>query len=413
MYYMSGMSANVSNGTHNMAENILGKMLRVLETSGEVKNGNQFFFLASILLGVLCSHTGHHDQAHLFFTGTMKKQLSYVGDENDHPFLEQTYQHMAMMYKQIGNLNSSLIMWEKLLKVQQRMFGENSYFLASIYKNIGTCQIGTSFLDQAIESLDKAKSLSKLRIDDSEDIKEINEEKREVAEIYFALYLAYVAKGDWDSAIIANDQSMKFYIEVLGENDFNVSNCYYLGAQMFLKKLCVDEALNYVQKANDIIDIKPIQEPLLLARYRFLRAKLYKNQEKNKEALRDLDDAIRVVEGNPKLYNDELEIKKFRKNVIATISDDQRREFGIDMVKEMQDQDRDQKVQNAVLEQMKNSVLQESMRKQGIDPSKVDPKEFVNENENEEEEEDFTIIRIFAAVASIAAIGFGFYYTRK
>jgi hypothetical protein len=412
MYFMSGMSANVTNGTHNVAENILNKMLRTLESSGEIKNGNQFFFLASILLGVVCAHAGQHDQAHLFFTGTMKKQLAYVGDEVDHPFLEQTYQHMAMMYKQIGNLNSSLIMWEKLLKVQQRMFGENSYFLSNIHKNIGTCQIGTNFIDQAVVSLNKAKSLSKSRIDECEDPKEINEEKRELAEVYFALYLAYVAKADWDSALLANDQSMKNYIEVLGDNDFNVSNCYYLGAQMFLKKLCIDEALNYVRKANDIIDVKPIQEPLLLARYRFLRAKLFKNQEKNKESLSDLDDAIKAVEGNPKLYNDELEIKKFRKNVIATISEEQRKEFGIDMEKEKRNEDHDEKVKQQVIEQMKSSVLKESMKKQGIDPTKVDANEFANENEDEQEDDDLSTIGIIAALAGVAILGTGIYYTK-
>jgi hypothetical protein len=35
---------------------------------------------------------------------------------------------------------------------------------------------------------------------------------------------------------------------------------------------------------------------LLLARYRFLRAKLFKNLEKNKEALADLDEGIKVAE---------------------------------------------------------------------------------------------------------------------
>ena len=71
-FYMSGMSANIQKGTHLIAENILTKMLRVLETENEIANGNQYFFLASILLGIVCYSAGKYDQAHMFFTGTMK-----------------------------------------------------------------------------------------------------------------------------------------------------------------------------------------------------------------------------------------------------------------------------------------------------------------------------------------------------
>lgn len=71
-FYMSGMSANIQKGTHIIAENILTKMLRVLETENEIAYGNQYFFLASVLLGIVCYSAGKYDQAHMFFTGTLK-----------------------------------------------------------------------------------------------------------------------------------------------------------------------------------------------------------------------------------------------------------------------------------------------------------------------------------------------------
>ena len=128
-------------------------MMRVLEAAQEIRKGNQYFYLASVLLGVVCYHTKNYEKAHLFFTGTLKKQLDYVGMEKDHPFLEQTYYHMAMMYKQIGNINSSLIMWENLLSTGKRKYGENSYLLSSNYKNIATCEIGLMKLDSALVNL--------------------------------------------------------------------------------------------------------------------------------------------------------------------------------------------------------------------------------------------------------------------
>ena len=308
-YYMSIVSAYSTKGNFKEAENILIKMMRILEKEGELKNGNQYFFLASVLNGVICYHTQKYDQAHLLFTSTLKRQLEYVGFEKDHPFLEQTYYHMAMMFKQLGNLNSSLIMWKNVLATGKRKYGENSFLLASNYKQIGTCEIGLNKLDEAIFNLEKAKALWKSRLDTLDNKLEIKLEKREIAEIYFAFYLAYVAKLDWDGAISANDQACKYNTEVLGEEDLNVANNHYLGSQMYLKKLQVTEALHYAQKANDIMDKKPHQEPLLFVRYRFLRAKLYKNLDKNSEALKDLDEGILRAENNQKLYMEEIEMK--------------------------------------------------------------------------------------------------------
>jgi hypothetical protein len=40
------MSANIQTGKSVVAENMLNKMMRVLESAGEIGNGNQYFFLA-------------------------------------------------------------------------------------------------------------------------------------------------------------------------------------------------------------------------------------------------------------------------------------------------------------------------------------------------------------------------------
>jgi hypothetical protein len=55
----------------------------------------------------------------MFFNGTMSKQLKYVGDEKDHPFLEQTYMHLALLFKTLRKLDNALVMWEALLEVHQ------------------------------------------------------------------------------------------------------------------------------------------------------------------------------------------------------------------------------------------------------------------------------------------------------
>lgn len=413
-YYMSGMSANVQKGTHNVAENILNKMLRVLEHENELKNGNQYFFLASILLGVVCYSAQKYDQAHLFFTGTMKKQLVYVEEEKDHPFLEQTYMHMAVMYKTINNLNTSAVMWKNLLNCHKRAYGDNSHVLAPDYKNIGTCELGINKVTEAIESLNLAEKYGKLGIEQAEDDTEKREEKKQLAEIYFAQYLAHVANNDWDKALVANDNSMKLNVENLGPNDLNVANNYYLAAQIHLKKLGVEEALKSVNKANEIIDTKPSKEPLLLCRYRFLRAKLNKMKEKNTEALKDLDEAIKVAEGNSQLYKDEVEIKNFRKNLINCLSDEEKSALGIDPEEEKLQEEKDKNKRKQLENEMRKSYMEKQLKAQGIDPSQHNMDQFTQQEE-EEEEGSFldTPLGALTAVGGLLAVGLGAMYFFK
>lgn len=244
-FYMSAVSSNSARGHYNVVDNVLKKMADILQLAGEAKNGNQYFFLSSIIAGMIAYHTRNYEKATMYFSNTLNRQLDYVGFEKDHPFLEQTYYHMAMMYKQAGNLNRSSVLWQNVLEVGKRKYGDNSYLLATNYKNIAVCQIGLGLVSEAIKNLDKAKTLCKTRIESTENKLEIKIEKRELAEIYFNLYLAHVAKSDWDGAISANDQSCIYNTDVLGEDDLNVANNHYLGAQMYLKKFAIDEALHY------------------------------------------------------------------------------------------------------------------------------------------------------------------------
>lgn len=233
--FMSGMSANIQHRKSDVADNLINEMYKICQEAGEDVKGNQYLFLASILLGVVSYSTGKFEDAHMYFTSTLRKQIEYVGFEKDHPFLEQCYLHMATMYKTMSNLSSSHIMWKELLKCHQRLYGENSYMLANDYKNIGTWELGIGNNEEALHTLETAKKLCKIAIEELDKPDFIKEEKKELAEIYFALYLVHVAKNDWDQAIIANEHTKKLNIEVLGENDLEVANSYYMGAQMYLK----------------------------------------------------------------------------------------------------------------------------------------------------------------------------------
>ena len=390
------------------------KCFKCSKVKEKQNNGNQYFFLASILLGIVCYSTGSYENALLFFAGTLKKQLLYVDNEEDHPFLEQSYIHLAVLYKTMGNIALSLAMWQSSLKVHKRQYGETSYLLSSDYKNIGMWQLGLGQVKESIESLQISERYSKIAQQELKEPEDIKDEKKLLSEVYFALYLSYVANSEWDKAISANEASLILNIELLGEADLNVANNYYLGSQIYLKKLQIDEAFNYVNKANQIIDLKPSKEPLLLSRYRFLRAKLYKMMEKNKEALQDIDETIRVTESNPQLYTDEVEAKNFRRNLLAWLTDEEKKEYDInedvEIVKEQQDIVKGKMIES----QIKKSLMEKSLRSQGIDPASVKDEEIAK-TEEEDEEESFleSPLGALSVIGGLLAIGAGALYFWK
>ena len=71
-----------------------------------------------------------------------------------------------------------------------------------------------------------------------------------------------------------------------------------------MRKLKLDDALEYANKANTMLDTKPGYSALILARYRTLRAKIHMAKKNNVEAFLDLKAAISVCVGIPRLAPD-------------------------------------------------------------------------------------------------------------
>ena len=220
----------------NSAENVLSRMMKVLEARKEIENGNQYFFVASNMIGLLLQSMGENDRAHLFFNGTLRKQLKYVGEEDDLPFLELTYSHLALLMKAIRNMQGSLVYWELLAKTHTRAYGDMTSFLTADYKNIGNCQLSLNEADKAIESFQKGVEYSQNAIDHMElSEKEMKAEQEELSSLYFSIYLSFNAQEKLEEAFEYNQKSLDINLVIKGESDLNVANNYHLAAQIRLK----------------------------------------------------------------------------------------------------------------------------------------------------------------------------------
>lgn len=99
--------------------------------------GNQFSLIANIHISVMYFILKQYSRANMLFKEILQEELEYVGNDKEHPFLEQIYLHLAIMYQFLGENKAALIMWKSLLKVHKRAYDRNSNYVSKDYFNIG------------------------------------------------------------------------------------------------------------------------------------------------------------------------------------------------------------------------------------------------------------------------------------
>ena len=73
-----------------------------------------------------------------------------------HPFLEQTINQMAMLYKVTGKEDKSEEMYKTLVEIKRKYYGESSESLMVTLKNLGGVQIMMGKYEEAIASLEES-----------------------------------------------------------------------------------------------------------------------------------------------------------------------------------------------------------------------------------------------------------------
>ena len=68
-------------------------------------------------------------------------QLNYCDGNKNHPFLEEVVSVFASFFESNASYSNALLMWSKLLRVQQEMFGEDRIQMVSTYKKIASLSL--------------------------------------------------------------------------------------------------------------------------------------------------------------------------------------------------------------------------------------------------------------------------------
>lgn len=125
------------------------KMIEIIEEYIS-SMGNQYSFIANIHISVMYFIMNQLGRANTLFKEILEQQLEYVDNNKCHPFLEQIYLHLAIMYQSLDQNNPALVMWKSLLKVHKQAYDRNSNYISKDYYNIGKCHQELSELDKAL-----------------------------------------------------------------------------------------------------------------------------------------------------------------------------------------------------------------------------------------------------------------------
>jgi hypothetical protein len=67
----------------------------------EARPKNQYIFLSNTIMAILYLNIGMLERSNMILFSIMQDQLEYVQNDKDHPFLEQTYMHLAILYRSL------------------------------------------------------------------------------------------------------------------------------------------------------------------------------------------------------------------------------------------------------------------------------------------------------------------------
>ena len=308
-------------------------MEKTLRDRGMLQEGCQFYFLARTLMGVVAYSQLQLDKAYETLKGVLAEQLVYVNQQEDHPFLEQTYQHLALYYKMVRQFPAALLTWQKLYKVQERMFGVDSPVLVECLKNIAMCQMVQGTHKDSIETYQRAIPISEKAIrsaESADDQEAAKFERSLLCQIYFSMYLASQYSNDHEKALEYNERSRELNAMSYGEDDVTVANCDYLAAQLLLQMIRVNDALPRIDNAIRVIELKKENPDLMvIVKYHLLKAKLLRMQDKHREAFDIANSLLARVDGNLQLSPEQGEIKRFRSELVNAMPASMREELKI------------------------------------------------------------------------------------
>ena len=177
----------------------------------------------------------------------MKKALSIkieiFGEESIEAAMNMN--DLALVYSQMGQIDSAILYYEKNISIISSVQGENSPLLSSVYINLSNLYLSLGKYAEAIEM--KNKIIEIVAITGVENTPEIGE-------AYSGLGNAYILKGEYKIAEDFLLKSNEIFLNIYGKDNIKVASNYINLGNIYNNTANYDFALQYYYLATKIIE---------------------------------------------------------------------------------------------------------------------------------------------------------------
>ncbi|WP_420266518.1 tetratricopeptide repeat protein [Candidatus Magnetominusculus dajiuhuensis] len=195
-------------------------------------------------LGSLSRHLGTSEglvKGMDYFERALKIDVDMYGEE--HQSVAEDYNNIGLAWINIGESKKAIEYYEKALKIALKVYGANHPNIASTYNNVGSVWDGMGNSKKAIECLEKALEIY---------LKVYGENHPEVATGYSNIGNAWNRIGELKKALEYHEKALEINLKVYGENHPNVAVNYNNIGSAWYKMGESKKALEYYEKALEI-----------------------------------------------------------------------------------------------------------------------------------------------------------------
>jgi len=197
----------------------------------------------------------------------------------------EAYKVIAGLFKETGSLDKAIANYEKAIKINVGLYGEDNNEAANLYSDIGLAWMGKGDLGKAIENMEKALKIG---------IKLRGEESISVATLYNNLGMGWKDKGDLRKAIDYMEKAIKIGIKLSGEESMSVAILYNNLGVAWQDKGDLEKAIEYLEKALKI-DIKLSSEESINVTTRYNNLGIaWQNNGDSEKAIEYFEKALKI-----------------------------------------------------------------------------------------------------------------------
>ena len=189
----------------------------------------------------ICDYMADYSRALEYYQRVFTLALQQDGEQCY--WCATAYNNIGEVYESQGNHDTALQYFQKALKIRKSIFGESHLDVAMSYNNIGVVYCDIEDYDTALQYFQKALEIQKAVLGESHP---------DVALSYNNIGVVYGYQNNYDTALQYHQKALEIQKTVLGENHPSVALSYNNIGYVYDSQGDEDTALRYVQKALEI-----------------------------------------------------------------------------------------------------------------------------------------------------------------